>query len=48
MNWKIEIKRIGNHFYLIDMALAQNSALNEYIPIKLRRPMEENWLPEIN
>lgn len=46
--YSVDIMQNGKDFYLIDMALAQNSALNEYIPIKLRRPMEENWLPEIN
>ena len=46
--YSVDIMQNGKDFYLIDMALAQNSALNEYIPIELRRPMEENWLPEIN
>lgn len=46
--WSIDIMQNGNDFYLIDMALAQNSALIECVPKELRRTTEENWLPKLN
>lgn len=45
--WSIDIMQNGDDFWLIDMALAQNSALYGCVPIKLRAPTEENWLPNI-
>ena len=35
----------GDDFWLIDMALATNSALVDKLPVKLTAP-EENWLPD--
>ncbi len=43
--WSIDIMQDGEGFYLIDMALAANSALKEYIPKGLLRPVKEEWLP---
>lgn len=45
--WSADIMQVGNDFYLIDMALAANSALNHCVPKELLKPIEENWLPEI-
>lgn len=45
--WSIDIMQNGDEFWFIDMALAQTSALIECVPKKLRRPIEENWLPEL-
>jgi hypothetical protein len=46
--WSIDIMQNGNDFWLIDMALAANSALRECVPAgKLKQP-EENWLPKID
>lgn len=52
--WSIDImeQNVGDQFgsgdfYIIDMALAQNSAFYDRIPKELRRPEEEKWLPEI-
>lgn len=44
--WSVDIMQNGNDFYLIDMALAENSAFYEHVPQKLKRVSEENWLPE--
>ena len=33
--------------YLIDMALACNSALVEYVPKVLLKPEKEDWVPKI-
>lgn len=36
----------GDTLWLIDMALAENSAFyDETVPRELRAPSEENWLP---
>lgn len=45
--WSVDIMQNGDEFWLIDMAMAQNSALIECVPKELRRKSEENWLPEI-
>lgn len=44
--WSLDIMQNGDDFYIIDMALAQESALRECIPEEKRKFMEENWLPE--
>ena len=38
----------GNDFYLIDIALAENSALKECVPKSLLKKVEEDWIPRIN
>ncbi len=46
--WSVDIMQNGEDFWLIDMALAENSALYDLcVPLKLRRPAQENWIPEI-
>ena len=45
--WSIDIMQNGNDFWLIDMALAVNSALNECVPTNKLKPIKENWLPKI-
>lgn len=46
--WSIDIMQNGeDEFWLIDMALAENSAFYECVPKELRAPAEENWLPEL-
>ena len=37
----------GPDFYIIDMALAQNSALNHCVPKGKLRSIDEKWLPKI-
>lgn len=45
--WSLDIMQNGDDFYLIDMALAENSAYYGIVPKELRAPSEENWIPEI-
>ena len=37
----------GDDFYIIDMALAKNSALNDCVPKGLLRDAEEDWIPKL-
>lgn len=43
--WSIDIMQNGKEFWLIDMALAANSALKECIPRGKLKPVQENWIP---
>lgn len=45
--WSVDIMQNGNDFYIIDMAIAENSAYYETVPAELRNPITENWLPLI-
>ena len=46
--WSIDIMQNGDDFWLIDMAVAENSAFyEETVPKNLRHPMIENWIPKI-
>lgn len=44
--WSLDIMQNGDDFWLIDMALAANSALVDKMPVKITAP-EENWLPDL-
>lgn len=45
--WSIDVMQNGDDFYLIDAAVAENSAFyQEAVPPEKRRPREENWLPD--
>lgn len=43
--WSIDVMQNGDDFWLIDMALAENSALRECVPAGLLKHREEDWLP---
>ena len=45
--WSIDIMQNGEDFWVIDMALAENSAFSDCIPEGKRRPLEENWIPKL-
>lgn len=45
--WAIDIMQNGDDFWLIDMSLAQNSALSKCIPTGKLKPLCENWIPEL-
>lgn len=45
--WSIDVMQNGTDFWVIDMALAQNSALLDCVPKELRKLSEENWIPEL-
>lgn len=36
----------GEDFWIIDMALAENSAFADCIPEEKRKPVKENWIPK--
>ncbi len=42
--WSLDVMQSSNDFWLIDMALAHQSALKECVRQELKVP-EENWLP---
>lgn len=46
--WSLDIMQNGDDFWLIDMALAENSALNNTLPEGSLKKTEENWLPNID
>ena len=46
--WSLDIMQNGRDFWLIDMARAQDSALNAYISPKLMREEEVEWLPDLS
>ena len=46
--WSIDVMQNGKDFWLIDMALAENSAFyREYVPRKWQKHIEEDWMPKI-
>ena len=45
--WSLDIMQNGDDFYIIDMALAKNSALNDCVPKGLLRDAEEDWIPKL-
>ena len=46
--WSMDIMQNGDDFWIIDMALADNSALSECVPGNLlkKQEMSINWLPD--
>lgn len=46
--WSLDIMQNGNDFWLIDMAIADTSALKECIPANKLKKSQENWIPEFN
>lgn len=46
--WSIDIMQNGDDFWIIDMALAENSAFYNYVPEYLRNPSPENWIPQLS
>lgn len=45
--WSIDVMQNGDDFWIIDMALAVNSALKDCVPVGKLKPVEENWIPRI-
>ena len=45
--WSVDVMQNGEDFYIIDMALAANSAFKECIPKGVLKIEEENWLPKL-
>lgn len=44
--WSIDIMQNNDKFWLIDMALAKDSAFYDCVPENLKNPTIENWIPE--
>lgn len=45
--WSMDIMQNGTDFYVIDMALAVQSALVHCVPKNRLKGVQENWIPEI-
>ena len=45
--WSVDVMQNGNDFYIIDMALAFNSALSDCVPKGLLKQPDEDWLPKL-
>lgn len=45
--WSIDVMQNEDDFWIVDMALAANSALVECVPKKLLKPVHENWIPQL-
>lgn len=45
--WSLDVMQNGDDFWIIDMALAENSAFYDVVPKELQAPSEENWLPQL-
>lgn len=46
--WSLDVMQDGDDFWLIDMAVAERSALyKESVPEEKRRPSAEDWLPKL-
>ena len=45
--WSIDIMQNGDDFWLIDMALAQDSAMAECIPNNKRKAITIDWIPRL-
>ncbi len=43
--WSVDVMRNGDDYYIIDMALAENSALNDCVPQEKLRAYPQQWLP---
>lgn len=46
--WSIDVMQNGNDFYVIDMALATQSALIDCVDSNKLKKITENWLPQLN
>lgn len=45
--WSIDVMQNGSDFWLIDMAMAENSYYYDSIPQEKRRPAGEKWIPKL-
>lgn len=46
--WSLDIMQNGNDFWLIDMATADRSALNDCVPKGKLKVTPENWIPNLS
>lgn len=45
--WSVDVMRNGDDYYIIDMALAEHSALNDCVPREKLRAYPQQWLPMV-
>ena len=45
--WSVDVMQNGDDFWIIDMALAVNSALVDCVPPNKLKPVKEDWLPKL-
>lgn len=45
--WSLDIMQNGDDFWLIDMATADTSALNDCVPAGFLKKAPENWIPQL-
>lgn len=45
--WSLDIMQNGDDFYIIDMALASQSALYDCVPLEKRNAKEIDWMPKL-
>lgn len=45
--WSVDVMQNGDEFWIIDMAIAENSAFYNCVPERLRNPSKENWIPQL-
>lgn len=45
--WSVDVMRNGDDYYIIDMALAERSALNDCVPREKLRAYPQQWLPMV-
>ena len=45
--WSIDVMQNGTDFYIIDMALAANSALLQCVPKNMLKPSRIDWVPQL-
>lgn len=46
--WSMDIMQNGEDFYIIDMALAKDSALQSCVPKGMIKAVKEDWIPRIS
>lgn len=45
LQFKYDHEQVSDDYYIIDMALAENSALNDCVPREKLRAYPQQWLP---
>lgn len=45
--WSIDIMQNGDDFYIIDMALAEHSALSDCVSAEKIKHIEVDWMPKL-
>lgn len=46
--WSMDVMLSGNDFYIIDMALAEESYYYQSVPLEDRRVSKQNWIPKLS